>query len=97
MAQEQYGQTHADGEHQVESPAVIGIAANRLIVFLTNEVAYTDGHGGSHTREYEIEELGEGDHHLVGCQRYGSEPSHHHTTEGESRRLHAQLQGYWPS
>ena len=45
----------------------------------------------------EIEELGEGDHHLVGCQGYGSEPSHHHTTEGESRRLHAQLQGYWPS
>ena len=97
MTEEKHGDTHQDGEHQVESPTVVGILSYRLEVLLSYEVAHTNRHCRSHARKHEIEELRGGNHHLVGGERNRSEPSHHHATQRECSRLHRQLQCHRPA
>ncbi len=97
MSEQEHRYSHQTGEHQVEPPSIIGILTHSLEVLLPHEVAHADGHRRRHARQDKVEELGGGNHHLVGSQRNRSEPSHHHATQREGRRLHCQLQCHWPS
>ena len=88
VAEQKYRQTHAEREQQVQSESVVGIEANGGIVFLTHKVAHTDGHGCSHTRKHEVEELRNGNHYLVSCQWNSAEPAYHHATQRKGSRFH---------
>ena len=67
MSEQQHRNTHAEGKHQVESPAVVGVSPDGSKVVLSHKMAHSDGQRRSHSREYEVEQLGDGDHHLMGC------------------------------
>jgi len=97
MAQEEHGDAHQRREHQGESPAIVGVAANGGKILLSHEVAHSDGHRSRHTRKHEVEELREGNHHLVRSQRDGAQPAYHHAAQRERRRLHRQLQSHRPA
>ena len=97
VAEEEHGDAHQRGEKQCQSPSIIGIAAHGLIIFLPHKVAHTYRHSRSHAREHQIEELRDGNHHLMGGKRYGAQPAHHHATQRKGSRLHRQLQCHRPA
>ena len=97
MAKQEHRQTHTQREQQVQPEPVVGIAANCSVVLLSHKMTHADSQRSRHARKYEIEELREGNHHLMSRQRNGSQPAHHHTTQRESSRLHAQLQRHRPA
>ena len=66
MSEQQHRNAHAEGEQQVESPAVVGISSDCSKIVLSHEMAYSDGQRRSHTGEYEVEQLGDSYHHLMG-------------------------------
>ena len=97
MAKQEHRQTHTQREQQVQPETVVGISANCPVVLLTHKMTHADSQRSRHARKHEIEELREGYHHLMSRQRNGSQPAHHHTTQREGSRFHAQLQRHRPA
>ena len=96
MATQEYGHTHHGREEEGHVEPVGRAGTHGGVVVLPHEVADTYGHGSSHAREYQVEQLRHGDYYLMGSQLHGAQPAHHDTTEAERGRLHAQLQGHGP-
>ena len=66
MSEQQHRNAHAEREQQVESPTIVGVSPDGSKVVLSHEMAHSDGQRCSHTREYEVEQLGDSYHHLMG-------------------------------
>ena len=89
----------ADGHGHAENELKSGMrhCLGPLIVVLPMEIAHADGYGGRHAIVEHIAQLANGEHHLMGGQGCGANPSHHDARQAEGGRLHAHLQGQRPA